>query len=182
MKFIDLVKSRRSARGFCDAPVEREKIELCLEAARLAPSACNSQPWRFVVVTDVNLKNNIAAECVGPMRSFNTFVSQAPVIVAVVTEPGKVIPRVGGAIKDKNYSRIDVGIAVEHFCLQAAEIGLGSCILGWFHEENVRKLIGAPAEKRIDLLVALGYPSDAYAAPAAKQRKSIDEIRAYERY
>ncbi len=181
MKFIDLVNNRQSVRKYSDKPVEKEKISRCLEAARLAPSASNSQPWKFIVVDDPDLLQKVADKTTGPLWSFNNFVPQSKVIVAVVIEKMKVITRAGAKVKDKEYALFDIGIASEHFCLQAAEEGLGTCMLGWFDEPGVKKLLNVPKEKRIGLLITLGYPPDDYRL-RKKTRKSFDEIVSYNRY
>lgn len=168
MKFLELVLNRQSDRKYTDKPVEKEKIERCLEAARMAPSASNSQPWTFVVVNDPAQVKKVAHKTYGPLKSFNKFVPQAPVIVAMVMEPPKLITEVGGRIKKKEYPLIDIGIAAEHFCLQATELGLGTCMLGWFDEKAVKELIRVPENKNIPLLIALGYTPDDY-----KKRKKI---------
>ncbi len=93
MKFLELIEKRQSDRKYIDRAIEHEIIERCLEAARLAPSASNSQPWTFVVVDDPDLKKKVAAKSIGPLRSFNNFVPQAPVIVAIVMEKAKCSPR-----------------------------------------------------------------------------------------
>ena len=160
MTFLDLVKKRQSDRSYLSTPVEREKIERALEAARLAPSACNSQPWYFIAVTDPELKNAIAERTTSPLIPINRFVPEAPVIVAVVTERPALSAQIGGFMKGKEFNLIDIGIAVEHFCLQAAEDGLGTCMLGWFDEKKVKKLLGLPRHKRVALLISVGYPKE----------------------
>lgn len=178
MSFLDLARRRQSDRGYTDRKVEREIVERCLEAARLAPSACNSQPWFFVAVDEPALCTAVAErlQSVG----MNGFARTAPVLVAVVAEKPTILPRLGGMIKDKPYYLMDIGMAAEHFCLQAADEGLGTCIIGWFDEPGVRKLLGIPGTKRVPLVIALGYPQDGTARP--KVRKGQDEMRAYNRY
>lgn len=168
MKFLELIEKRQSDRKYTNQAIEREKIERCLEAARLAPSASNSQPWTFVVVDNPDLKKKVAAKSIGPLRSFNNFVPQAPVIVAIVMEKPKIVTELGGRVKQKEYPLIDIGIAAEHFCLQATEEGLGSCMLGWFDEKSVKSLLKVPEQKSIPLLITLGYTPKEY-----KHRKKI---------
>ena len=180
MTFEDLINRRQSVRRYADRPVEREKIEQCLEAARLAPSTSNSQPWKFIVVDDPQLRATVAAETVAPFRSFNTFVEQVPVLVAVMVDGVNLEANTGKVLRRFDYSLIDIGIATEHFCLQAAELGLGTCILGWFDEKAVKKLLHVPRNRRIYLMITLGYPLDDQVRP--KRRKPLDKIRAYNRY
>ena len=180
MGFLELVKRRQSVREYLDSPVEREKIEHCLEAARLAPSACNSQPWKFIVVDEPELRQAIARQTFGKVLSFNHFSMHAPVLVLVIRERMKAIAQFGAAVKNRPFSLIDVGIAAEHFCLQAAEEGLGTCMLGWFESKPVGKIIGIPKNKRVELIITVGYPKSAKIRD--KKRKSIDKMRNYNRY
>jgi nitroreductase len=180
MEFPELVRTRYSCRQYDARPVEREKIEQCLEAARLAPSASNSQPWTFVVVDDLTLKDRVAAETFGRLLSFNHFSVHAPVLVAVVAESPPITTRIGQFLKKRPFYLIDLGIAAEHFCLQAAELGLGTCMLGWFSAHGVSRLLGIPRGKRTELVITLGYPIDDQTPE--KRRKPIDQIRAYNRY
>ena len=178
MSFLHLAGRRQSDRDYSDRPVSREQIERCLEAARLAPSACNSQPWFFVVVDDQSLRQAVAESLHD--RVMNRFVLSAPALVVVVAETPRLIPRLAGLFKDKPYYLMDIGMAVENFCLQATDEGLGSCILGWFDEQGVKRRLGIPKDKRVPLVIALGYPREA--APKVKVRKALEEIRSYNGY
>jgi len=180
VKFLDLVKTRQSVRKYLDKPVEREKIERCLEAARLAPSASNSQPWSFIVVDDPKLKEAVAKETFSQLISFNHFSLQAPVLIILISERSGFLNKVAEAIKDKQFSLIDIGIAAEHFCLQATEEGLGTCMLGWLNEKGVKKLLNIPQPKRVELIITMGYPESNQIRP--KKRKSIDQIKNYNSY
>jgi len=102
---------------------------------------------------------------------------QAPVLVVLITEKSKPIARIGGVIKDKTYNLIDIGIAAEHFCLQAVEEGLGTCMLGWFDSKNLYDYLKIPKNKQIDLIISLGYPLKN--ENRSKKRKTLDEIRSY---
>ena len=176
MEFRDLVAKRQSDRKYKNVPVKRELIVSCLEAARLAPSACNSQPWKFIVVDEPQLVAEMADAAAG--MGMNKWVKQAPVIVAVTLEKMNFTAKIGSVIKDKEYSLLDVGIAVEHFCLQAAELGLGTCIMGWFDEKRVKKLLNI-GNRRIPLLISLGYPDS---DTRKKSRKDLDEICSWNKY
>jgi nitroreductase len=180
MNFTDLVNQRFSARKYKNLPVENEKLMRCLEAARLAPSASNSQPWRFIVVDDPALKEKIAAETYNALLTFNKFVHGAPVIVVFVIEQPKLVTQIGGRIKNKEYPLIDIGIAAEHFCLQAAAEGLGTCMLGWYNEKPIKELLHIPKSKTIGLLITLGYPD--YSTIPAKKRKPATEVIRFNKY
>ena len=181
MDFMTLIASRRSVRKYAAKAVEPSLVEKCARAARLAPSASNGQPWRFVIVDDPELKDSVARASFGPGGQFNRFSTQAPIIVAVVVESSTVLNRIGAALKRRNYPLIDIGIAAEHFCLQAAELGLGTCMIGWFDEGRIRRLLGIPSTKRIGLLISLGYPAEPD-SPKPKVRKPLEAILARNRY
>jgi len=177
MDFLELVKTRQSCRKFDPArPVERDKIEKCLEAARLAPSACNAQPWRYIVVDEPELREKVARATFGPEASFNKFTLNATAMVVLVTEPVNLSSFVGSQLKGTAYRLIDIGASAEHFCLQAAEFGIGTCILGWFYEKKIKKLLNIPKNRSIDIVLAVGYPEEGYPT-RSKARKDIDKIR-----
>lgn len=177
MTFLELAGSRQSVRAYRDQPVEREKLQRCLEAARLAPSASNSQPWRFVVVDEPSLKDMVAKETFSNLVSFNRFVPQAPVLVLVMAERPGLLMQIGGALKRRLFHLLDVGMACEHFCLQAVEEGLGTCMLGWFNERRIKKIVGLPRGKRLALVICVGYPQED--AVRAKKRKPLEELVRY---
>ncbi len=180
-KLIDLIMRRQSVRRYIDKPVEKDKLGRCLEAALLAPSACNAQPWKFIVVDDPVLVRKVARETWNKLVAFNRFVEQAPVIIVITIEKSPLVPTVGGIIKNKEYPLIDIGIAAEHFCLQATEEGLGTCMLGWFNEKPIKKLLGIPGNRRIGLLISLGYEPGDYRL-RQKIRKAPGKVITYNRY
>ena len=132
------MRSRRSIRFFKDKPVEKEKIQKIVEAVHVAPSACNSQPWKLIIVDKPELKNEVAKATFSKTVSFNKFALEAPVIAVLVIEKAKLIAQIGGSIKNQEYPQYDIGIAAEHFCLQAADLGLGTCMIGWFDEKKIQ--------------------------------------------
>lgn len=180
MNFTELSRFRQSVRKYKAQVVPKEKIENCVEAARIAPSACNSQPWSFIIVDDPVLKEKVAKETYSTLVSFNKFTLQAPAIVVLVVEKPKVIAQIGGRIKSKDYYLFDVGIAAEHFCLQAAEEGLGTCMLGWFNEKAIMKLLNIPKSRSIGLLITIGYSDEENIRD--KKRKSFQDIIYYNEY
>jgi len=180
MNFLDLANKRYSVRNYKNTPVPQEKINRCIEGARLAPSACNSQPWKFLVVDDPRIKADAASAAFEGILNFNYFALKAPVLILVVSERQKMFAKFGGIVKGKNFSLMDIGIAAEHFCLEAAEEGLGTCILGWFNEKKVKKILSIPKLKRVELIISLGFSADEEIPH--KHRKSIDEILSYNKY
>ncbi len=174
--FLALAGRRRSVRMYGAQPVARAKLERCLEAARLAPSACNSQPWFFVVVDEPALKNEIAAAAAGGILPLNHFARQAPVLVVVAVARANITACIGAAVKAKPFAMMDVAIAAEHFCLQATDEGLGTCMLGWFNEKRVRSLLAMPNHLRPVLILTVGHAAD---EPTPRRRKSMEEISAW---
>jgi len=174
---VSIIAQRQSDRSYKATPVEPEKIQLCIEAGRLAPSACNAQPWKFIVVDNPDLKNAVAV-C-GASAGMNKFLNQAPVIIVVVLEKANASSFIGGIIKGKDYTSMDIGIAVENICLQATELGLGSCILGWFDEKKVKQLLHIPKSRRVPLMISLGYTDG---EKRTKKRKTMEEICSYNKY
>ena len=181
MALLDLIKHRKSVRDFLDRPVEREKIMICLEAARLAPSAGNSQPWKFIVVDDRQLKTKLCKAAFSGIYSINSFCRMAPVIVVVISEKSKFLARIGGMFRGTKYYLIDIGIACEHFVLQAEDLGLGTCWIGWFNERAVKKILNIPPRKKIDILIALGY-YDRGKLGREHTREPIDEVASFNSY
>ncbi len=179
--FDQLILHRQSVRRYTQKAVESEKLHQCLEAARLAPSASNSQPWHFVVVNDPELLKKLAPLTAGPLGSFNQFVAQVPVVVVMVLEKPKLLTELGGRLKKREFTLIDIGIAAEHFCLQAAELDLGTCMLGWFDEKGVKNLLDIPKNKSVGLLITLGYAPEDYRL-RQKTRKSFAQIVSFNKY
>jgi len=163
------IRTRKSVRSYLDKPVEKEKLNRVLEAARLAPSASNSQEWRFVVVTDAEKRRRLAEEAAG-----QRFIGQAPVVIAACAQTDGRLMRCGLA----RYP-IDVAIAVDHLTLAATELGLGTCWIGAFDPAAARKILGLPDEVEPVVFTPLGYPAD---PPRVKQRKPLDDLVRYEHW
>ena len=178
-ELLKLVNKRQSDRAYLDKPIEEEKLQRILEAGRLAPSACNAQPWKFIIVNQTELKNKIADCTSSKMLGMNHFTKQAPVHIVIVEEKANFTSGAGSFIKNKQFPLIDIGITAEHICLQAAAEGLGSCMLGWFDEPKVKKLLDIPKSKRVPLIITLGYPAK---ETREKRRKDLNQIVSYNSY
>jgi nitroreductase len=180
MDFLQLASTRQSDRAFdVNRPVEKEKIERIIEAARLAPSACNSQPWHFIVVDEPELKNKVADATSARVLGMNHFTKQAPVHILLVEEKVNFTSGVGGLVKKKSYAQMDLGIVAAHISLAAQAEGLGSCILGWFDEPKMRELLNIPKSKRVWLDICIGYSVQPL---REKKRKSTQEVVSYNGY
>jgi nitroreductase len=179
-ELLDLIRHRQSQRTYTGQPVEKEKLLRCIEAARLAPSANNSQPWKFIIIEDAGLKNEVAGLTTTGVIPMNHFTKQAPLLVAVVREKTNLTTAVGRILKDKNYPLIDIGITTAHFCLQATAEGLSTCIIGWFDEKKIKALLNIPKTLRLELIILVGYPPTNEIRK--KKRKEISAILSYNRY
>jgi len=172
--FEQLVQSRRSIRRYLPQPVERDKILACLDAARRAPSAENSQPWRFVVIDDPEIRARFSAAAFGGVYALMRFAAAAPVLVLVLARPQILAHRLGRQVQGVPFAMIDIGIAGEHFVLQAEELGIGTCWIGWFNMRRARKFFRIPRAYKIVSLIAAGYHDKKPSRP--QTRKAMDEI------
>jgi nitroreductase len=168
MTVTEAISNRYSCRSYQDRPVEKEKLEKILEAARLAPSAKNLQDWRFVVVTNPDMRRHLAEAANNQM-----FIANAGVIIAACSNSDHVM-RCGQAI-----GPLDVAIALEHIALAATEQGLATCWIGSFWPEKVGALLDIPKDITIIELMALGYPADTRKTPS---REPIENIACYEKW
>lgn len=169
MDVLTAIKGRRSIRAYSPREIEDEKLKRVLEAGRLAPSAVNRQEWKFIVVKDPAIREQLVEAASG-----QKFLGEAPLaLVACGTEPTKVM-KCG-----QHAYNIDVSIALSFMILEAWEQGLGSCWLGHFDEDKVKKILDIPPEVRVVAMTPLGYPAE---TPAPRPRKSLDEIVSYDKY
>lgn len=168
MTVFDAISDRRSIRAYRDVPVEEEKLNRVLEAGRLAPSARNKQAWRFIVVRDKNKRQALSKACCN-----QGFVAQAPVTLVICAN------QVENMRCGQNARTVDCSIALSFMVLQAAELGLGTCILGAFEEDKVRAVLAIPDEYMIVTVTPLGYPSEAV---EKRPRKGLDEIVSYDAF
>jgi len=160
LDFIEIVKKRRSIRKYKSDQIPEKQLKYVIEAARLAPSWANKQPWKFIIVTDQVLKRKIT------MRDW---AAEAPIVIVGIANP-----TLSGTRADKHYYLLDMGIAMEHMMLAAAELGLGTCwIGGQFNEDIVRDTLKIPDQYRVVALTPLGYSDE---KPSLKERKDVKEI------
>ena len=181
MDFIELVKRRSSVRHYDTRPIKKEDIDKCIKAARFAPSACNAQPWQFIIVDTPKLKNRLCDAMLSGVYGkggMNSFIKDAAAMVVIVTDQTKWFVRVCNIIRNTKMYLVDIGIACDHFTLQATELGIGTCILGWFNERKVKELLGVSKINRVHIIISMGYPSEEF-KPREKNRKQFAEISTY---
>jgi nitroreductase len=171
MDIYEAIRKRTSVRAYRSVPVEEEKLERILDAARLAPSGKNGQPWTFIVIRDVQTRAKLVEACRG-----QAFVGEAPVVICACGREELAYQKMGGYW---NSLAVDIGISLEHLMLAAAAEGLGTCWIGAFVEESVRSVLGVPDEVKILALTPVGYPAEEH---SFRPRKKIEDIVMYERW
>ena len=175
MNFLEIANARQSCRSYDEErPVEQEKLDAILEAVRLAPSACNGQPYHITVCRG-ELAKEVALLTRG-MGGMNKFAVQAPVMLVISEMPYVKSAALGARVKNNDYRSMDIGIACAYLTAEAAAQGLGTCILGWFDDEKVRNLCGI--EHPIRLIVTLGYAKEGEIL-RKKVRKDIADLVTY---
>lgn len=154
MDFSEIAQNRQSCRSYDSGrAVEKEKINKILESAILSPSACNGQPYHFTVCTGETAKK--AAKATQSM-GMNKFASDAPVLIVISEKPYVKTAAFGAKIKRNDYRSVDIGIAAAYITAEATALGLGSCILGWFSDQELREICGI--EDTVRLVITIGYP------------------------
>ncbi|OGT97350.1 MAG: hypothetical protein A2298_02540 [Gammaproteobacteria bacterium RIFOXYB2_FULL_38_6] len=186
MEFKELVLKRYSCRKFSGVPIEKEKIIQCIESARVSPSACNAQPWKFVVIDNPEIRKKVAEAATSGIYRLSKFLNEAPVIILVLADKGSFLSRAGSLIRNTRFYLIDIGIVCEHIVLQAAELGLGTCYVGWFNEKAVKKVLNIPEKYEIPSIICMGYPDESYKSKdpirrhaGSETRKPIDDILSF---
>lgn len=176
MNLTDIIVRRVSCRAYKPAPVSREHLLQILEAARLAPSACNQQPWRFAVVCNPDLKRRIVEEGFLPGINMSWAIG-APVHVVIGMELSFLTHRAGAQVSSVDYPWIDIGIAGEHMVLAATELGLGTCWIGWIKPRAIAEIVGWPKSIKPAIVITVGYPNDSeMQVHPASRRKPLEEI------
>ncbi|WP_224036750.1 nitroreductase family protein [Clostridium gelidum] len=180
MDFSTLSKKRRSIRNYIDKKVDRVLIYQCLAAALMAPSARNYQPWKFIVIDEEHILCKVKACTSDDDYHVNIFTRTAPIMIAVVNEGLNYIPINRGKIKGDDYTKSDIGGAIAMFCLKATELSLGTCIIGAFDAQGVKKILGIPEDRKLDLIITVGYPANEKIA--AKVSKEKENTISYNKY
>jgi len=176
MDFFELIARRESCRSYDpNRPVEPEKLRRMVEAAHIAPSACNSQPWKFLVVTDPEKKAQ-AVKCLQSL-GMNRFASDAPAVIFIVEQPTMLSSKVVQRFKNQDFAQMDIGIATAHLALAATQQGLSTCIIGWLSQEKLKNLFGLSENEHVRLALTVGYAAND--TLREKNRKPLDDIAEY---
>jgi len=175
MNFTEIALARQSCRSYDEArAVEQEKLQAVLESARLAPSACNGQPYHFTVCSGEKAKE--VAKLTTGMGGMNKFAVQAPVMIVMSEMPYVTSAALGAKVKNNDYRSMDIGIAAAYLTSEATAQGLSTCILGWFDDEKVRAICGL--KQPVRLIITLGY-AKADDKLRAKKRKALEDMVDY---
>lgn len=173
---MNTIARRVSCRSYKTDPVPQEHIIEILESAHLAPSACNEQPWRFVVVRDQNARRRIVEEGFLPGIRMN-WALNAPVLVVIGMKTSLVTHRLGAFVSGVNYPWVDIGIAGEHLVLAATELGLGTCWIGWIKPRIITRIVEWPKSVKTVAVITMGYPIESgEMKPPATRRKALNEL------
>ncbi len=167
MDFFELVERRESCRAFSKRSIPKDDLERIVEAARLAPSATNQQPWHFYVITDEALRDELSSA----LQKFN---KNAQAFIVIVEDKKRFGVKTLEKLKRQTWTSYDIGIAASHISLAATELDIGSCILGWFKASKVKDVLGLDESDKIRLIISLGYKEEASVRP--KTRKSMGEV------
>ena len=171
MNFTEIALQRQSCRAYQpEKEVETEKLDRILETARLAPSACNGQPYHITVCREENAQA-VAKACMG--MGLNKFAPDAPILLVISEEPYCKSAALGAKVKKNDYRSIDIGIVAAYITAEATAQGLGTCILGWLNDEDIREICGI--DKPVRLVITLGYPKEDDKL-RQKKRKDTDEL------
>jgi len=170
--FLELCQRRQSCRNFSSKIVEHEKLVRCSEAGRLTHSACNAQPWSFIVVEAPEKVELVGKFC--QQLNQNSYITRAKAFIIILEEHAVLSPVIRCFIDSQYYAKGDLGAATAYVCLEATEQGLGSCIVGLYDREKICSLLNIPIEKQFGAVIALGYPSDENIRP--KNRKAFDDV------
>jgi nitroreductase len=169
MDVFEAISRRGSVRAYKETEVEEEKLKKILEAARLSPSASNRQEWKFIVVRNKETRKKLARAAFG-----QSFIGEAPVVIVACGTESKAIMSCG-----QPTHTVDVSIACAYLILQAYELGLGTCWIGAFNQDEIKKILSIPEQAKVVAITPLGYPNQ---LPQQKFRKSLDQIVSYEKY
>jgi nitroreductase len=179
MNLDNILNARCSVRAYADRKVAPTDLHAIVTAAQKAPSACNSQTWRFVVVTEKEMIGRITKKAMRAVIS-NRWLAQAPALIVGCSQLDLVANRIGARVTGIEYYQIDLGIAMEHMVLKATELGLGTCWIGWFKEEALKTLLDIPPKVKISALLAIGYAKDP--SSTKKVRKPVEKIAFAQRW
>ncbi len=178
MEFLKLIEQRESCRSYKKEPISRDKLDAVISAARLAPSACNSQPWKFIVVDEAEVLDKMPSAIIKEGVSANRFTPDASAFIVVCETKAKLAPTC--TCHSQFFAQMDIGIATAYLSLAATDMGLSNCIIGWFDEGKVKDILNIPEDVTVRLIISLGNSSGT--EPRKKTRKDSADILSYNKW
>lgn len=176
MSLLDIIKNRRSIRKYSDKKITRQELDTILQAGIAAPSACNSQSWRFIAFDDDAAKEAFCKEVFTGVYASTMFAAKAAALIVITSNKGNIPSMLGNLIQNTPFWALDAGIAGQNMVLQAQSMGIGSCWIGWFNFKKASKYLGLGMGERAEIILALGYPAE---SPDARPRKEFEKVVTY---
>ncbi len=178
MDFETLQTVRESCRVYSGTPVPREVLTHLVDVARLSPSGCNAQPWRFIVIDEPKAREQVIDALDDDGLTGCPWGDKVPNFIVICEDEAHLRPGIGEHYGSQHFAQMDIGMAAMALCCEAASIGLGTCMIGTMNQKKLREALGIPAERVVRLIITVGYPAR-QSAPRRKVRKSLDEVVCY---
>lgn len=178
MDFKEIQAARESCRTYADKPVEREKLTQLVDVARLCPSGCNAQPWRFIIVDEKDAKAKLVEALDDDGLTGCPWGDKVPAFIVICEDEAHLRPGVAEHYGSQKFAQMDIGMAAMALCYQAASMGLGTCMIGTMSQRKLRTAFGIPDDRVCRLIITVGYPKR-IGEPRKKTRKPLDEILSY---
>lgn len=178
MNFEALQAARESCRVYSDKPVPREALTHLVDVARLCPSGCNAQPWRFIIVDEPEARAKLIEAFDDNGLTGCPWGGRVPNFIVICEDEAHLKPGVGEHYGSQHFAQMDIGMAAMALCYEATTMGLGTCTIGTMNQEKLRAAFGIPAERTVRLIITVGYPAKE-TKPRTKVRKNLDEVLSY---
>lgn len=181
MKFEELQMIRESCRVYSDKKVSREDLTHLVDVARFSPSGCNSQPWKFIIIDEEDAREKVISSFDDNGLTGCPWGNKVPTFIVVCEEKATLMPGVAEHYGSQHFAQMDIGMACMALCYEAADMGLGTCMIGTMNQERIKKSLGIPENVVVRLIITVGYPAKK-TEPRKKIRKNLDEVISYNKY
>lgn len=178
MDFETLVRMRESCRVYQERPVEREKLEKLVEVGHLSPSACNAQPWKYIIVDEAEAKAKLMDAFDDDGINCCKWGAGVPAFIMICEEEAHLLPKVSGRYDSQHFAQIDIGLTAMTMCYEALELGLSTCMVGIVNQKKVHEYFQIPEERTVRLVLAVGYAPEETVL-RKKVRKGLEEVCSY---